>query len=64
VAQIGSNLRVLTTAGEAVSGAVQRILAEAGLQGEVASVAPNLEDVFVEATRKQGRVDPAGREQA
>ena len=65
VAQIGSNLRVLTTAGEAVTGAVQRVLADAGLQGEVATVAPNLEDVFVEATRKQGRAaDPAGRVQA
>jgi ABC-2 type transport system ATP-binding protein len=64
VAQIGSNLRVLTTAGEAVTGAMQRVLADAGLQGEVATVAPNLEDVFVEATRKQGRADPAGRMQA
>jgi len=65
VAQIGSNLRVLTAAGEAVTGAVQRVLADAGLQGEVATVAPNLEDVFVEATRKQGRAaDPTGRVQA
>jgi ABC-2 type transport system ATP-binding protein len=64
VAQIGSNLRVLTAAGEAVTGAVQRVLADAGLQGEVATVAPNLEDVFVEATRKQGRADPASRAQA
>jgi ABC-2 type transport system ATP-binding protein len=64
VAQIGSNLRVLTTAGEAVTGVVQRVLADAGLQGEVATVSPNLEDVFVEATRKKGRADPAGRVQA
>jgi ABC-2 type transport system ATP-binding protein len=54
VAQIGSNVRVLTTAGEAVTGSVRRALDDAGLQGEVATVAPNLEDVFVEATRKQG----------
>jgi len=64
VAQIGSNLRVLTATGEAVTGVVQRVLADAGLQGEVATVAPNLEDVFVEATRKQSRTDPAGRVQA
>ena len=60
VAQIGSNLRVLTTAGEAVTGGVRRALDDAGLQGEVATVAPNLEDVFVEATRKQGGADPRG----
>ena len=64
VAQIGSNLRVLTTAGEADTGGVRRVLADAGLQGVVATVAPNLEDVFVEATRKQGGADPARRVQA
>jgi ABC-2 type transport system ATP-binding protein len=64
VAQIGSNLRVLATAGEAVTGGVRRALDEAGLPGEVATVAPNLEDVFVEATRKQGGADLAGRERA
>lgn len=57
VAQIGSNLRVLTTAGEAVTGGVRRALDDAGLQGEVATVAPNLEDVFVEVTRKQDGAD-------
>ena len=58
VAQIGSNVRVLTTDGEAVTGGVRRALDDAGLQGEVATVAPNLEDVFVEATRKQGGAEP------
>jgi ABC-2 type transport system ATP-binding protein len=57
VAQIGSNVRVLTTAGEAVTGGVRRALDDAGLQGEVATVAPNLEDVFVEVTRKQDGAD-------
>jgi ABC-2 type transport system ATP-binding protein len=57
VAQIGSNVRVLTTDGEAVTGGVRRALDDAGLQGEVATVPPNLEDVFVEATRKQGGAD-------
>jgi len=57
VAQIGSNVRVLTSAGEAVTGGVRRALDDAGLQGEVTTVAPNLEDVFVEVTRKQGGAD-------
>lgn len=57
VAQIGSNVRVLTTAGEAVTGGVRRALDDAGLQGKVATVAPNLEDVFVEATREKGGAD-------
>jgi ABC-2 type transport system ATP-binding protein len=57
VAQVGSNLRVLTTAGEAVTGGVRRALDDAGLQGEVATVAPNLEDVFVAVTRKQDGAD-------
>ena len=55
VAQIGSDLRVLTRAGEAVAGSVRRALDEAGLEGKVAVVSPNLEDVFVEATRKRDR---------
>jgi len=61
VAQIGSDLRVLMQPGEAALANLRRILADAGLQGEVAVVAPNLEDVFVEATRKrEGGPDPAG----
>jgi ABC-2 type transport system ATP-binding protein len=54
VAQIGSDLRVLTQPGEAALPNLRRLLADAGLQGNVAVVAPNLEDVFVEATRKRG----------
>ncbi|MEZ0469609.1 ABC transporter ATP-binding protein [Luteimonas salinilitoris] len=55
VAQIGNSLRVLT--GED-SDAVQRIraaLSQAGLQAEVAASQPNLEDVFVSATRGRPR---------
>ena len=55
VAQIGSDLRVLTRVADAVADDIRRVLADAGLQGEVKTVAPNLEDVFVEATRKRER---------
>jgi len=65
VAQIGSDLRVLTRTGGAVADHVRRALEEAGLQGEVKAVSPNLEDVFVEATRKRARdEEPARRQQA
>jgi ABC-2 type transport system ATP-binding protein len=65
VAQIGSDLRVLTQPGEAALANLRRLLDGAGLPGEVTVVAPNLEDVFVEATRKRGSgADPAGRPQA
>jgi ABC-2 type transport system ATP-binding protein len=62
VAQIGSDLRVLTQPGEAALANLRRLLGDAGLSGNVATVAPNLEDVFVEATRRRGdEADPAGR---
>jgi ABC-2 type transport system ATP-binding protein len=65
VAQIGSDLRVLTHAGGAVADHVRRALDDAGLQAEVKAVSPNLEDVFVEATRKRARdEEPARRQQA
>ena len=61
VAQIGNELRVLMTAGaeeapEAVDGAdaaarLRQALAAAGIEAEVAAIVPNLEDVFVAATR-------------
>ena len=54
VAQIGNTLRVLTDGdGEAAPAPAQSVLADAGLQAEVATVAPNLEDVFVAATRER-----------
>ena len=65
VAQIGSDLRVLTRPGGAVADHVRRALESAGLQGEVRAASPNLEDVFVEATRKRDRdAEPARRQQA
>jgi len=65
VAQIGSDLRILTQPGEAALANLRGLLDQAGLQGKVATVAPNLEDVFVEATRRrEGAADPGRRPQA
>ncbi len=65
VAQIGSDLRVLTQPGEAALANLRRLLDDAGLPATVAVVAPNLEDVFVEATRERGgEADPARALQA
>ncbi|QNP42063.1 ABC transporter ATP-binding protein [Lysobacter solisilvae (ex Woo and Kim 2020)] len=56
VAQVGNTLRVLTQVdGDAIS-RLRHALAGAGLSAEVEAAEPNLEDVFVAATR--------GREQA
>ena len=52
VAQIGNELRVLMREGNASIDALRHRLDEAGAQAEVESVPPNLEDVFVVATRK------------
>ena len=60
VAQIGNSLRVLTAANGDASARVAEALRNAGLQAEVSSAQPNLEDVFVSATRGQ----PAQREAA
>ncbi|MBB5015371.1 ABC-2 type transport system ATP-binding protein [Rehaibacterium terrae] len=49
VAQIGVHLRVLVTAGE--PGPLARALHAAGFRVQVQPAAPNLEDVFVAATR-------------
>ncbi len=61
VAQIGNSLRVLMDAGSEGKAAVQQALHGAGLSAEVVASTPNLEDVFVSATR--GR-EPAGEEAA
>ncbi len=52
VAQIGNELRVLMLEGHASVDALRQRLDEAGAQAEVESVPPNLEDVFVVATRR------------
>jgi ABC-2 type transport system ATP-binding protein len=61
VAQIGGDLRVLVQPGEGVLAGLRRLLDAAGVPAELAVVAPNLEDVFVEATRGRdgGTTDPA-----
>ncbi len=51
VAQIGNSLRVLTTADGDAGARIQAALRQAGLQAEVEASQPNLEDVFVSATR-------------
>jgi ABC-2 type transport system ATP-binding protein len=75
VAQIGNSVRVLADAGagaDGVEGRLRDALAGAGVQGDVAGIEPNLEDVFVAATHRDGargaasapvaaRQDAAGR---
>lgn len=61
VAQIGNSLRVLLDVGSEGEAAVQQALHTAGLPAEVVASTPNLEDVFVSATR--GR-PPTGKEAA
>ena len=51
VAQIGNTQRVLMEANGDAAARLREALAHAGLPAEVASVSPNLEDVFVAATR-------------
>ncbi len=51
VAQIGNSLRVLLDAGSDGEAAVQQALHAAGLAADVTASTPNLEDVFVSATR-------------
>ena len=59
LAQIGASLRVLVDEGQG-AGDIHSRLSEAGIDAEVGETAPNLEDVFVTATRRQ----PANREDA
>ncbi|HSR65002.1 MAG TPA: ABC transporter ATP-binding protein [Xanthomonadaceae bacterium] len=58
VAQIGNTLRVLTTE-PGVRSQVGETLARDGVQADVADVPPNLEDVFVSATRGRGEREGA-----
>ncbi|WP_460758708.1 ABC transporter ATP-binding protein [Lysobacter fragariae] len=62
VAQIGNTLRVLTQANGEAASRLRSALAAASLQADVETVAPNLEDVFVAATR--GRDPALDRERA
>ena len=53
VAQIGNGLRVLTAGAADIEG-VRSHLAAAGVEGDVTEIEPNLEDVFVSATHREG----------
>lgn len=57
VAQIGNSLRVLLADGHDGDQGVQQALRAAGQQAEVVPSAPNLEDVFVSATRGREKAD-------
>ena len=61
VAQIGNTLRVLNDENGDAAERLRKALADAGLEAEVSASHPNLEDVFVSATR--GR-DEAAQENA
>ncbi|HEY8520086.1 MAG TPA: ABC transporter ATP-binding protein [Gammaproteobacteria bacterium] len=50
--QIGTSLRVLAADGAELDGRLAAALRAAGVEGHVRPTAPNLEDVFVAATRK------------
>ncbi|MNT22684.1 hypothetical protein D3C72_1580770 [compost metagenome] len=58
MAQIGTELRVLCSEGAADTTVLAQALAAADPQASIEAVAPNLEDVFVAATRGRGR-EPA-----
>ncbi len=51
VAQVGNNLRVLAGADSDIAARIRDVLVKSGLGAEVATVSPNLEDVFVDVTR-------------
>jgi ABC-2 type transport system ATP-binding protein len=61
VAQIGNTLRVLMARNGDAAARISRGLADAGMQAQVGPSTPNLEDVFVAATRRQSA---HGREEA
>lgn len=51
VAQIGNSLRVLSRSPETIETRVREALRSAGVEAEIERATPNLEDVFVNATR-------------
>ncbi len=59
VAQIGNELRVLTTADDEPGQRLQAFLRGRGIEAEVAPIEPNLEDVFVSATHAQPKTRAA-----
>jgi ABC-2 type transport system ATP-binding protein len=63
LAQIGAHLRVLTRDGNDAQAQVTKALKEVGIEAKVEPTEPNLEDVFVTATRKPGQDAAAERSQ-
>ena len=59
VAQIGNELRVLTTADDEPGERLQAFLRGRGVEAEVAPIEPNLEDVFVSATHAEPKTRAA-----
>jgi len=60
VAQVGNSLRVLGEAGADIVDSVRVGLRDAGVEAQVEAAPPNLEDVFVAATQRDGEdVDKA-----
>jgi ABC-2 type transport system ATP-binding protein len=57
VAQVGNALRVLSAPDAGSIDSLRDSLRQAGVEAEVEAAAPNLEDVFVAATRQQDDVD-------
>ena len=55
VAQVGNTLRILTAEQDELSRHIAKALSDAGMRAEVEVSQPNLEDVFVAATRREGR---------
>jgi ABC-2 type transport system ATP-binding protein len=64
VAQVGTTLRVLVSADRDADARLRDALSKSGMQAEVEAVPPNLEDVFVAATRIGGGSDTGQRVQA
>jgi ABC-2 type transport system ATP-binding protein len=64
VAQVGNSLRVLTTDNVDAESALRDALSQRDLQADIEPVAPNLEDVFVAATRREDETNLGRRERA
>src|SRR5690606_39865220 len=61
LAQVGTALRVLAANGDDVARTVAERLRAAGIEAGVQDTAPNLEDVFVAATRRPGATRAAAQ---
>ncbi len=64
VAQVGNTLRVLTADSTDAGTRLRDALSQRDLQADIEPVSPNLEDVFVAATRREDETDRSRRERA